>query len=108
MKYKIAAIVELPINSTLPAVAGDKNILLVRTDDGIYALENSCPHQSRPMDTAVVKNGSLKCIYHGVKINPSNGEIIDSAGYLGLPPVKTYPLEETEGQIILNIPYFPS
>jgi len=101
-KVKLFASHELTLNSSRALQIVNQNILVVRTEAGVFALENSCPHQSRSLDTALIQDGLIRCLFHSVRIDPATGNIVYDSGYIGLQPVRTYTCIEEDGAIWLD------
>ena len=99
MKIDVAKSSEVSKGGFFAMQTGGLKILLVRTDAGLFAVENSCPHQSQPLDTGSLEGTLLTCRNHGVSIGLSTGEIVWAAGYLGLDSLKTFEVEESNGVI---------
>ena len=78
-------------------------ILVVRTDQGLFALEDSCPHQKQPLSTGKAKGDKLTCRHHGIEIDMNTGKVTWAMGFLGLDDVKTYPVREETGSIQVEI-----
>ncbi|MDD2853164.1 MAG: Rieske (2Fe-2S) protein [Desulfuromonadaceae bacterium] len=69
----VAKISELPNFGKKVVNAAGREILLVNIKGAIYAVENECPHQGSPMNTAVVKDGYIACPRHGYRFNLTDG-----------------------------------
>ncbi|MGE3727808.1 MAG: Rieske (2Fe-2S) protein [Candidatus Sericytochromatia bacterium] len=78
-----------------------KQILLLWLDERIYAIYNQCPHQGFPLDTGMIDAESLNitCPYHHWRFNLKTGHCLDNSALL-----TTYPSEERDGQIWIQIP----
>jgi nitrite reductase/ring-hydroxylating ferredoxin subunit len=84
-------------------VAG-RDILLVRTQDGLFALEDLCPHAQQELSTGSVQGNLLTCKHHGVQIDIKTGQVVESMGFLGLQPVEVFEVTETAGSIWIELP----
>lgn len=76
---------------------GDTPILLVALDDGIFAIENRCPHAASPLAGGRVKDGRIACPLHGARFDVRSGEAAGSA----LAAVKTFKVTEKEGRVLV-------
>jgi nitrite reductase/ring-hydroxylating ferredoxin subunit len=103
MLHDIAASSDILLEQPFPVVVGGLPLLVVRCRDGLFAVENSCPHQSQPLETGRVEGRNLRCRYHGVTIDLSNGELVYDAGYIGLGGVRAYAVEERAGRVFISI-----
>jgi 3-phenylpropionate/trans-cinnamate dioxygenase ferredoxin subunit len=103
MKIKVADSKEVKKNRPYATQVDGKKLLLIRTDAGLFAIDNSCPHQSQQLDTGIAEGSILTCRNHGVRIDVSTGAIVYDAGYLGLEPVKRFAVEELDGTISVDL-----
>ncbi|MCP4603695.1 MAG: Rieske (2Fe-2S) protein [Proteobacteria bacterium] len=103
MFKEVAKSHEVEINRSFPVELEGQQILLVRTEAGLFAVENSCPHQSQPLETATIESKTLTCCYHGVRIDLVTGELAYKAGYIGLGPALVYPVTEEDGVIRVDL-----
>lgn len=51
----------------------DTPVVLVKSNDTVYAYEDFCPHRGAPLSKGFVNNGILTCRYHGWEFH-SNGK----------------------------------
>ena len=84
------------------SVAGQK-ILLIRSENGLYAIEDSCPHIELPLSDGSVSGKSITCRNHGVEVDIESGQVIYSMGFIDLQPVKTFSVWEENGDILIDI-----
>jgi thiamine pyrophosphate-dependent acetolactate synthase large subunit-like protein/CDGSH-type Zn-finger protein len=52
---------------------GERTVAVVRTDDGLHALEGRCPHQGGPLTDGTLCDGALRCPWHGYDFALANG-----------------------------------
>ncbi len=55
----------LPIGRPLLVELAGRRVALVRTVDGVRALDDSCPHAGGPLSEGRVHDDTLVCPYHG-------------------------------------------
>ena len=53
--------------------AGEERVLVCRTSDGFYAIENRCPHIQIPLDGGRLTGCVLECPLHGGKLDVRDG-----------------------------------
>ncbi len=69
-------------------------ILVMRTTEGLVALEDRCVHRLAPLSKGRREGDDVRCGYHGLKFNPC-GICIEASGIAKIPDrarVKTYPI----------------
>ncbi len=94
---------DLNSNISFATRVHDIDILIVRTEKGLFAIENRCPHQSRPLDRGLIEGDTIACMLHNVKISLTSGVVLDDRGFIGLQNVQTFPVVERNGKIWISI-----
>jgi 3-phenylpropionate/trans-cinnamate dioxygenase ferredoxin subunit len=64
-----------------------RSVLLCRTANGIFAIENKCPHAEFPLFGGVVADDTIRCPTHGSKFDLTTGQPLTNPR---LAPAKTY------------------
>ena len=103
MKHRISYSDHVLEGQAVPVEAGARKVLLVRSAEGLFALENACPHQCKSMEQGEVLARSIRCPFHGVEIDLVDGSIFSDAGFIGLSSVQVFKVEEAEGDVYLEI-----
>jgi nitrite reductase/ring-hydroxylating ferredoxin subunit len=103
MKHRVLQSDDVPEGQAVAVEAGGRNVLLVRSAEGLFALENACPHQCKSMEQGEVLVRSIRCPFHGVEIDLVDGTIVSDAGFVGLSSVQVFKVEEAQGVIYLEI-----
>lgn len=90
---------ELVDNVRLARTLLEKPIVLYRGESGrVVALDDRCCHRAAPLSVGRIEGDDLRCMYHGMKFNPS-GKCIEIPGQATIPPqlcVKSYPVVERD------------
>lgn len=71
----------------------DEPVVLYRTDDGVAALEDVCPHRLVPLSAGERVGNDVVCGYHGLRFGP-NGACTNMPGRTRIPAsakVRAYP-----------------
>ncbi|MCB9685605.1 MAG: aromatic ring-hydroxylating dioxygenase subunit alpha [Alphaproteobacteria bacterium] len=75
-------------------------ITLFRTEGGVGALVDRCPHRNVPLSDGTVVDGTLQCPYHGWRFRP-DGACTHVPGLSGAPGkahgASAYPVREQQG-----------
>ena len=81
---------DVPVDKPFAFRAGENEILLVRTAQGVKAYRNACAHQGLPLDGAILdaEGGTLTCPWHGFQFDAESGECF-SAPQCQLEPFPT-------------------
>jgi nitrite reductase/ring-hydroxylating ferredoxin subunit len=74
-------------------------IALFETEDGLFAINNRCPHEGYPLSEGSLKKGcQLACNWHGWTFDLKSG-----AALQGRDAVKTYPVTRVRGDILIDL-----
>lgn len=94
--YKIArtlADIEFGENDLCPFVAGEKEIVLAKKDEELFAFAAVCPHASFPMkDGYINSKGCIVCPKHDYQFNMLHGRCVNVEDY----KIKRYKTEQRE------------
>jgi nitrite reductase/ring-hydroxylating ferredoxin subunit len=71
-----------------------REILVLRTDRGLVAVDNECPHEGNPLVEGDLLGPTLVCAYHGWRFDLETGACL-----LGERPVRRYAAEERDGEV---------
>ncbi|TQS26842.1 Rieske 2Fe-2S domain-containing protein [Microbispora sp. KK1-11] len=69
--------------------AGDVDVVLVRADGRIHALENACPHLGGPLSQGWLRDGSITCPWHGSEFELRSGESLNGPAVAPAPCFQT-------------------
>ena len=86
---------DLPLGRPRCVQAHGCRIALVRTEAGVFALDDACPHRGGPLSEGDVEDGALACPIHGWAFELSSGQMRGTSGVRG----GTYPVEEVDGEV---------
>lgn len=94
-------VADLATGEVTALVVGGRAVCLVRTERGIGALDNRCPHQGGPLGEGTIEDGWLICPWHGYEYDPITGEPPDEGYDDAATP---YAVEEREGGVFVELP----
>jgi nitrite reductase/ring-hydroxylating ferredoxin subunit len=80
---------------------GGRDIVLCRTKDGLFALDNVCTHAYARMHEGRLRGTRLICPLHGASFDVRDGKV------LGAPankPLETFAVRERDGTIEVLVP----
>ncbi|HEX7167115.1 MAG TPA: Rieske (2Fe-2S) protein [Acidimicrobiales bacterium] len=97
-EQRIASLSDLPAGALRLVKAGDKRLAVVRTGDGVFALDNACPHQGYALVQGELKDGTVTCHWHNWKFR-----VRDGACVLGEESVRSYPVRIEGDDVIADL-----
>lgn len=114
MEERIAAAKDLRPGEMKEADWGEKKVLLLRTEEGYFALGRRCTHLGCSLVKGTLKGGILTCPCHHSRFDVKTGEVVawipkwpeilgKATKKIGLlRPLPTYPLEVREDFVYLK------
>ena len=115
---EVGAVDDLPDRKIVSVRAGDREIVLVRWADEIYAVRNICPHMSAPLTTGTLMgyftgnvgpggieleveedNPILACPWHKYEFSLKDGHCLTNAGLR----VRSYPVTVEDGRVFVDM-----
>lgn len=86
----------LPTGASLVGKVGDEVVLVLRTPDGLRAVQGTCPHYGAPLVDGCVQDGRIHCPWHHASFELTEGTLVRPPA---LDPLRTWPVEERDGRI---------
>lgn len=98
-RVRVAALADLNAKGRKVVKVGRKQIVLFKSDKGIYACNNRCPHEGYPLVEGHLTDGCiLTCNWHNWKFDMDSG-----ATLVGGDRLRRYPVEVIDGEIWLDV-----
>lgn len=79
---------------------GADRIALARTEQGYCAFQDGCTHRGASLADGVLIDGIVQCLWHGSRFECESGRAVGGPAKKSL---KTYAIEERNGDVILKI-----
>lgn len=83
----VARLSDLPIGRMRAVQLGEREILLCRTREGVFALDNVCSHAEARMCEGSLRATRITCPLHGASFSVIDGNVLGGPATL---PLKTY------------------
>lgn len=96
---------ELEVGQMILVRAGNRRVVVARTDAGYAAFDDHCTHRGGSLADGVLACGAVCCAWHGSQFNVNDGSV--RAGPAEK-PIATYRLEESGETVRLVLPAEPS
>ena len=69
----VANLADLPESGMKSVQANGTNLVLVRQDGRVYALEDRCSHEEFPLSAGEVTGDQITCALHGARFDLASG-----------------------------------
>jgi NAD(P)H-dependent nitrite reductase small subunit len=89
---------DFPVGESRFVPMRETQIGLFRTAEGIFAIENYCPHRGAPMHEGFVTDGYVTCPWHQWQFRLNDGVCLNIPGA----KVASFPVEVRDGYIWIN------
>jgi nitrite reductase/ring-hydroxylating ferredoxin subunit len=95
---RVAAVADIAVDGGKLVRREDKRIALLRTEQGIFATDNRCPHQGYALVQGDVDGDVLTCAWHNWKFRLTDGKCL-----FGGESLRTYPVQVRDGGVYLDL-----
>lgn len=96
---RAASLAQLPQGGSMTVSLDGHVIALFRTPDGIFAVDNRCPHMGFPLDRGTVKDCILTCHWHHARFDLHSGGAFDPWA----DDVRAFPVKVERGNILIDL-----
>ena len=69
----VASLADVPENGLKTVQVDGANLVLVRRDGRVYALEDRCSHEEFPLSAGEVTGDQITCALHGARFDLASG-----------------------------------
>ena len=80
---------------------GEVAVALVRTGDGVYAVEDRCSHEDYPLSEGWVEDHQLECALHGSRFDLATGNPDVPPA---VRPVSVFPVRVEGDDVLVDLP----
>lgn len=98
--FDIIAEAAFPEEGRFTQVVNRWHVLIARTDEGLFAINNRCTHQGSTLSPGRMRKGAIVCPLHGAWFFLNDGRCLGGA----YPNVRTFPLRIEGGMISVAVP----
>jgi nitrite reductase/ring-hydroxylating ferredoxin subunit len=78
------ALDDLPLDAPIRLEDGGAGVVVVRTNTGVFALDDVCPHARYRLSDGDVSDGSIECPGHGWRFALADGQCTTVPAYCAL------------------------
>ncbi|MEY6432858.1 non-heme iron oxygenase ferredoxin subunit [Thioalkalicoccus limnaeus] len=95
----VAFVEEIPIGQFRKVDVDGRSVIVARTANGVFAVEDLCSHEDYPLSYGCLDGDRIKCSLHGSRFNLATGEPLEEPATA---PIATYRIEIADGRIWLD------
>jgi 3-phenylpropionate/trans-cinnamate dioxygenase ferredoxin subunit len=103
-RVPVAAVADVPEGTMLMVQVDGTDILLVRLEGRLRAMQGTCSHEYFQLDHGFLTGDSLTCALHLSRFDLDSGEALDPPAEL---PLAMYPVAIDDGLVVLELPEGP-
>ncbi len=92
----VARLADLPLGSGRAFEVGRKLVAVFHTAEGLFALDDHCPHSGGPLSEGDLRSDVVTCRWHGAGFRLSTGR---SAGAMRCKPATCFSVRVHDGWI---------
>ena len=85
----VATVAELPVGQCKAVDAGVKRLLVCHTEQGFYAVDDTCTHDDGPLADGWLDGNAIECPRHGARFDVTTGKVLCLPAAVG---VRSYPV----------------
>ncbi len=94
----VAKLDDLAVGEMKMVKVGETAVALIRSDDGVHAIDNSCPHQGYGLVTGSLADGIVTCQWHNWKFEAATGRCL-----VGEEDVPCHRVEIDNGEVAVTV-----
>jgi 3-phenylpropionate/trans-cinnamate dioxygenase ferredoxin component len=99
---RLAGLEELEVDQGHRVELGDDEaVAVIRTGDGVYAVEDVCSHEEYPLSEGWVEDHTIECALHGSRFDLVTG---DPDSPPALRPVRIFPVKVDGDDVLVDLP----
>jgi len=96
---KVCKYEDLKEDQTVIEIEG-KNVLLIKLDGNVYALENKCTHERLPLNGGDIYDGQIQCPHHGARYEIKSGRATQFPAVMDM---KTYDVKIENDEVLVAL-----
>jgi toluene monooxygenase system ferredoxin subunit len=96
--HELLAEAELWVGEHRRIVVGERRVIVLRTEAGVFAYEDRCPHLGLPLSKGTLEGQTLTCYAHHFQFDAETGEGINPRCLR----LWAYPVEHRAGMICVD------
>lgn len=96
----VCEVEDVPDLRPLPVEVEGRRLLICKSSESLFAVDEICPHENRSMRYGVVQRGMIICPHHRYKFELETGRCRHRC-----PPATVFDVEVEEGTVYVRAPW---
>lgn len=96
----VAKLEDIPEDEPTAVEAGEHELVLIRRNDKVHALEDRCSHEDYPLHNGEVLDGQIECALHGARFEIESG---DPKALPAVKPVRCFECRVEDAEIRVKL-----
>jgi nitrite reductase/ring-hydroxylating ferredoxin subunit len=96
---RAGSLAQIPEGKSMTVSIDGHVIAIFHTAEGIFAVDNRCPHMGFPLDRGTVKDCILTCHWHHARFDLHSGGAFDQWA----DDVRAFPVKVADGEVFVNV-----
>ena len=96
----VATTAEIPVGQLKPVEVQGKRLLICRTADGFYAVDDTCTHDDGPLADGWLDGNAIECPRHGARFDVTTGKVLCLPAAV---PIRSYPVRVEGANVQVNV-----
>ena len=92
---------EIPVGQVKPAEAQGLRLLVCHTDQGFYAVDDTCTHDDGPLADGWLDGNAIECPRHGARFDVTTGKVLCLPAAVA---IRSYPVRIDGDQVLVSVP----
>lgn len=98
--HEVVQLDDLEDEEPFAANVEGQDLMLVRVDGQVFALEDLCTHEVAPLSEGFVEDGCIECPLHQGMFDLATGDAVKAPC---VEPVRAYPVRVTEAMVEVDL-----
>ena len=91
---------EIPVGQVKPVEVQGKRLLICHTEQGFYAVDDTCTHDNGPLADGWLDGDAIECPRHGARFDVTTGKVLCLPAAVA---IRSYPVRIDGDQVWVSV-----
>ena len=96
----VAKTMDIPVGQVKVAEVQGKRLLVCHTEQGFYAVDDTCTHDDGPLADGFLDGNAIECPRHGARFDVTTGKVLCLPAAI---PIRSYPVRVEGDDVKVSI-----